>query len=71
MTSSDQHRISDLDIEKLSLQHNKIGGVIGDASYAFDAMLSPVPTHRPADASRGSSRWWMQGSPESGKVGSD
>jgi hypothetical protein len=66
VTFSDHHGISDLDIEKLSLLHNKIGGVIGDASYAFDAMLSPVPTHRPAKASRGSSRWWMQGSPESG-----
>ena len=68
MTFSDHHGISDLDIEKLSLLHNKIGGVIGDASYAFDAMLSPVPTHRPAKASRGSARWWSKAAQ---KVGSD
>lgn len=68
MTLSDQHGITDLDIEKLSLQHNKIGGAIGDASYAFDAMLSPVPTHRPAKASRGSARWWSKAAQ---KVGSD
>ena len=65
MTLSDQHGITDLDIEKLSLQHNKIGGAIGDE---FDAMLSPVPTHRPAKASRGSARWWSKAAQ---KVGSD